>query len=183
MHESLIVKHCSPTLAGIKTGSLFSCQFNCIYELKGRIEEVNSIINLKGVYMCLLRNTYKKALIYVYRLDRLERDFLQEEARDILIENGYCVCDIDACVDRLSNRLSESQGFPHEIGLFLGYPPHDVKAFIKNEGRNFKCVGYWKVYGDESRAQKTFKKYKKCTNIYCKKLSEGLSIQRLTVAV
>lgn len=28
MSEEVIVKYCSPTLAGIKTGSLFSCSYD-----------------------------------------------------------------------------------------------------------------------------------------------------------
>lgn len=183
MHESIIIKHCSPTLAGLKTGSLFSCHFECFKELKEKIKNINNTINLKGVYMRLLRITYKKALIYVYRPDRLMKDILQGQAKEILLKNGYRLCDVDSCLNRLSNKLCESEGFPHEIGLFLGYPPEDVKGFIENNGKNFKCVGHWKVYSDECRAQRIFQKYKKCTNIYCKKLSEGLSIQRLTVAV
>ena len=38
--------------------------------------------------------------------------------------------------------------FPHEIGIFLGYPLADVAGFIRNKGRNCKCIGTWKVYGD-----------------------------------
>ena len=34
MSEELLVMHCSPTLAGIKTGNLFSCSFPNEYEMK-----------------------------------------------------------------------------------------------------------------------------------------------------
>lgn len=183
MNESLIVKHCSPTLARIKTGNLINCCFNCIEELKTQIENVNSVLNLKGVYMRLLRTTFNKALIYVYRPDKLMNDLMDNDVRNLLRENGYFVFDVENCINKLSSRLCECEGFPHEIGLFLGYPLNDVKGFVENNGKNFKLAGYWKVYSDEYKAKEIFKKYKKCTNIYCKKLSEGLSIQRLTVAV
>lgn len=65
-------------------------------------------------------------------------------------------------------RLGESDEFPHEIGLFLGYPVEDVKGFIENKASCAKCVGYWKVYGDEEKAQKLFNQYKKCTGVYKK---------------
>ena len=29
-------------------------------------------------------------------------------------------------------RLADGGKFPHEIGLFLGYPPEDVSGFIEN---------------------------------------------------
>ena len=69
------------------------------------------------------------------------------------------------------------------IGLFLGYPPEDVCGFIENKADACKCVGCWKVYGDEDAAKKLFAKYKKCTDVYCTLFANGRSIERLTVAV
>ena len=57
-----------------------------------------------------------------------------------------------------------------------------VKDFIKNEGRNCKLAGTWKVYHDEQNARKTFCKFKKCTDIYCQMLGKGTPLRRLTVA-
>ena len=82
----------------------------------------------------------------------------------------------------LIRRLCEYEEFPHEIGLFLGYPPEDVYGFIENKADGFKCVGCWKVYGDARAAQKTFARYKKCSDIYAVQYANGRSIERLTVA-
>lgn len=65
----------------------------------------------------------------------------------------------------------------------MGYPPEDVIGFIENKASGCKTAGCWKVYGDEDAAKKIFKKYKKCTDIYCDKYKKGRSIERLTVAV
>ena len=35
----------------------------------------------------------------------------------------------------------ESGEFPHEVGLFLSYPPEDVKGFIDHRANDFKCAG------------------------------------------
>ena len=40
---------------------------------------------------------------------------------------------------------SGEQGFPHEIGVFLGYPVEDVEGYMQNDGKNFLLVGYWKM--------------------------------------
>ena len=45
----------------------------------------------------------------------------------------------------------ESGDFPHEVGLFLSYPPEDVKGFINHRAGGFKCAGLWKVCGDEEK--------------------------------
>ena len=73
--------------------------------------------------------------------------------------------------------------FPHEIGLFLSYPPEDVKGFIENRAANYKLSGLWKVYGDEKKAKELFAKYKKCTDIYCERYEAGCGIAELAVAV
>ena len=57
-------------------------------------------------------------------------------------------------------KLRKDSEFPHEIGLFLGYPAEDVKGFIENKAASSKCSGCWKVYGDEQTAMNLFEEYK-----------------------
>ena len=64
-------------------------------------------------------------------------------------------------VAALRRRLAQSGQFPHEIGLFLGYPPCDVLGFLHDAGRHSKLSGYWQVYGDAQAALALFAKYKK----------------------
>ena len=73
--------------------------------------------------------------------------------------------------------------FPHEVGLFLSYPPQDVRGFIENHAVNYKCAGLWKVYGDEALARRLFDKFRKCTDIYCALWRAGSGIDQLAVAV
>ena len=73
--------------------------------------------------------------------------------------------------------------FPHEIGLFLGYPADDVKGFIENKAACSKCAGCWKVYGDEQTAMSLFAKYRKCTEIYYRKWKSGVAVEQLKVTI
>lgn len=77
----------------------------------------------------------------------------------------------------------ESGEFPHEVRLFLSYPPEDVAGFIANNARRCKCAGLWKVYGDEKRARRMFHAFKACTADYCRHLRSGRSLEELVVAV
>ena len=77
----------------------------------------------------------------------------------------------------------ESGEFPREVGLFLSYPPEDVKGFIDHRASGFKCAGLWKVYGDEEKARSLFAQYKKCTEIYCALWQSGSKLEQLAVAV
>ena len=78
--------------------------------------------------------------------------------------------------DTLWGRLRERDGFPHEIGLFLGYPAEDVYGFLKYGGKNCKYTGCWKVYSDVDRALALFDRYRRCRSALCRRVSNGDSI-------
>ena len=181
MPEDLIVQQCSPTLAGLKTGNLFTCPFRTEAELRSDVADLNRRLAPKGVRVCVLR-VQKRALLYLYRPSSLRRDFGTDEVAALLRKYGYTADDADACVQQLRTRIADAPAFPHEIGLFLGYPAEDVRGFIENRAGGCKCVGTWKVYGDEAAARRRFAQYEKCTRIYQAQFSEGKSIERLTVS-
>lgn len=181
MSDELIVRNCSPTLAGMKTGSMFSCSYSSYKELMDDVRQLNRRLVPKGLRILPLRYTGERALIYVFRPNDLKRDLLDRTAISLLKKRGYQDIRAEPCLCQLMNRFREGGEFPHEVGLFLGYPPEDVCGFIENKACGHKCVGCWKVYGDEDAAKKTFEKYKKCTEVYCSLWAQGKSIERLTV--
>lgn len=182
MSSEKIIFHCAPTLAAIKTGSLFSCSYSSEQEIKSSIRHMNKIFLKKGLRILPLKYEHKRALLYIFRPDFLSRDLEDETANRLLTERGYCCSKPATCIRRLVERLAESNEFPHEIGLFLGYPPEDVDGFIQNNACCYKCVGYWKVYGDEEKAQSLFQQYQKCTETYCALHKKGIPMERLIVA-
>ena len=104
--------------------------------------------------------------MYMYRPKRLKEDLKDKKACEILSECSYRTDNASKCVAKLAKRLRTSVEFPHEIGLFLGYPSEDVDGFIRNKAMCSKCVGTWKVYGDEEEAMRRFKQFKKCLSVY-----------------
>lgn len=183
MSEETIIRNCSPTLAGIKTANLFSYRFESERELTYSLRKFNKILVKKGMRVVPLKIRGGSALIYAYRPSGLRRDLNSVDSRELLKSLGYSPEDPERCIVQLRRRLSDCSEFPHEIGLFLGYPAEDVRGFIDNKAKAYKCVGEWKVYGDVERAEKTFKKYKKCRTVYCELFAHGRSMERLTVAV
>lgn len=181
MPDKVIIDNCSPTLAGIKTGNLFSVDRNEIKDVNKELRELNAILTSKGIRAVPVKQTSKNVLIYLYRPDRLMRDLDAEGAKEILKEKGYNCKSVEEYVVSLINHISHDRSFPHEIGLFLGYPPIDVKGFMENTRAGVKCVGYWKVYGDKEKAEKTFHRYKKCTDLYKTNLALGKPISQLIV--
>ena len=182
MPEELIIKHCSPTLAGIKTGNIITCRETDREENRVFVRHLNSILVPKGLRAMLFsRGEDLSEMIYIYRPEKLKKDLSDETAREILEKTDYPVGNPTYCVIKLLERLRHSSGFPHEIGLFLGYPAEDVKGFIEKGAGCCKCCGYWKVYGNEDEAQKTFEQYRKCTRVYCECWGRHGSIGKLTV--
>ena len=182
MSEDYLVWQAAPTLAGLKTGSLFPCKYESYDKLKEEIRVVNQTLVKKGLRLIPLRRNDKQALLYLYRPERLRADLSAPEATDILRREGYSDLRLERCLQELMRRLQQFGAFPHEIGLFLSYPPEDVRGFIEHRGHESKCDGCWKVYGDAERATKTFQIYKKCTDCYCRQKAMGVPISRLVVA-
>ena len=173
--EETVIKNCSPTMAGLKTGSLFACPAEDRRELNG-------VMVPRGVRLLPVRCRGGCALIYMYRPERLRNDLKDRTARDILRQKRYPAEDPDRCVNELIRRLNVGEEFPHEVGLFLGYPAEDVYGFIHQGARCAKCGGVWKVYGDEEGAKKKFALYRKCTRLYLEAYRRHNSIDRLIVS-
>ena len=181
MSEELVIRCCAPTLASIKTGNLFSCCFASRQEMLSDVRSLNNRLGNKGLRVLPMRYRDGKGLIYVYRPRRLSRDLENGKARRLLEERGYAFANPNRCIVRLIQRLARGEDFPHEIGLFLGYPPEDVEGFICRKDPA-KCVGCWTVYGDEAAARRTFDLYRKCTRVYLNQLAKGKKMERMTVA-
>ena len=184
MSEEILVRQAAPTLAGIKTGSLFPCPCGDKEELLADIRRLNRLLVPKGLCLLPIRFSDGRALLYLYRPQELCRDLQNEQALEILAHAGYgSTAHSGRCVANLIRRFREGGEFPHEVGLFLSYPPEDVKGFIDHRAGDFKCAGLWKVYGDEDKARALFARFKKCTEIYCALFQAGSGIEQLAVAV
>lgn len=183
MLEKLLIHFCSPTLACLKTASLFNCRCLDLAQLREEVNRQNQVLNPKGVYMVILRFYKQRALILVYRKSHLEKTLQDPENQSVLEGYGYDSTQITECLEKLKRRCrSCGSAFPHEIGIFLGYPTEDVVAFIEKKGCGCKCCGFWKVYGDEEKAQKAFQAYEKCISVYDKVYAAGRSVSQLTVS-
>lgn len=183
MFEKYLIDHCAPTLASLKTGSLFNLPLSEADDLFEQTQRWNGELGEKGITLYILRYCDRGALVYVCRNSRLEQELSKPEVRRFLSSYGYRCSEIDSAIARLRERLRADKSFPHEIGIFLGYPLADVKGFIENAGKNAKCTGCWKVYNDECEAIRTFRQYKKCRDVYARLWTQGISVQQLTVAV
>ena len=181
MSNEILIRCCAPTMACLKTGNMFSCAFDSRKQMTEELRKLNQRLRPKGLRILPLRWQDGKALLYLYRPRMLEQDLRDPLARRLLLECGYIYEGVNACLARLIFRLRTEADFPHEIGLFLGYPPADVDGFMHRKGE-CKLCGIWKVYDDVEGALRQFARCRHCTEVYLNCLSRGFSLDRLAVA-
>lgn len=181
MMEETLVRMAAPTLAGIKTGSLFPYYYRNREALGAEMGRLNRLLIPRGLLLVLLRLTERSALLYLFRPADLEKDLTDRTVCELLRCAGYPCSGCGACLHHLLERFQKEEGFPHEIGLFLSYPPEDVKGFLENRD-DYKAACLWKIYGDEDKARRLCAKYEKCTACYCRMWQKGCRLEQLALA-
>lgn len=181
MSDAFLVEHCAPTFAGLKTGNLFRISYADVEAFREELRKLNGILKKKGLRAVPVRMTAEFALVYLYRPDFLKRDLGSEEATRLLKSLGYEPQSVNRSVAFLARMMREKEAFPHEVGLFLGYPPEDVLSFMKSSREGVKCVGCWKVYGDEARARAAFWRFQRCREVFEENVQRGRKLEALIV--
>lgn len=162
---------CAPLIAGIKISNLFIIDNSSIQDA------LYAFKKYKLSYYFLLR-TAKKTTFLLYDRDGLENYLRDESVSELLRQMGYgCNGLMDSLRlfrTRYRQYASENKGFPHELGLFLGYPPEDVAGFIENAGKNAIYTGYWKVYANLPAKLKLFGLYERARETMIMLVAKGL---------
>ena len=135
-----VALQCAPVLKGIK----ISCLISMDARLRPGLPEILMGTDVK--YHCL-SCSQGKCLVLFYRPDELEQYLKKADVSQLAQEYGYKKEPAKKMLERLSQRVKDfsekGMGFPHEIGMFLGYPVADIRGFIENEGRKYLMIGYW----------------------------------------
>ena len=88
MSEELVVEQCSPTMAGLKTGNLFSCPAEDTRPLWQSIRRLHQRLVPCGIRLVPVKSLGDRELIYMYRPEKLRRDLREQGARAILRESA-----------------------------------------------------------------------------------------------
>ena len=122
--------------------------------------------NISLIILCTCK---KRHLVMVYRAKELEEHLRSKEVSDYLREFGYRRDDFISNLIRLHQRMNgfynKMKEFPHEVGVFLGYPICDIKGFLENKGERYLHSGYWKIYGNLEETRKKFLSYDEAREI------------------
>ncbi|MCI8611769.1 MAG: DUF3793 family protein [Clostridiales bacterium] len=158
----MILKHASSTLAGQKAGSLFRIP-RSLWDRKA----LASLLHTTQLVCVPVQVSNQSILVYLYNSQLVKNILSEVDSRSYLMQFGYSEHP-DRALQVLLEKLGKARIFPHEIGLFLGYPLQDVRGYIENKGQNSLYTGYWKVYHDVKAAKQQFAQYDLCRD-FCKR--------------
>ncbi len=184
--EGEIIRQCAPTLAGIKIANLFVYTFASNEDYFRALTHIRRIFSPKDIYLEVLRYDIvsHKALLFVYRSKGLQGVLGKDDVQIFFQQRGFIptTCPLEI-IEEMAGRLHNGQDFPHEIGLLLGYPLDEVKAYIDAPHAPGLCAGCWKAYKDPYRALGYFEKCRCCIRAYLISYYQGKSLEQLTLAV
>lgn len=177
--EEIIASQCAPVLTDVKPSNLLI--------LTGEEEAAYvQSTEIPGISRRCLYQGEQKSTWILYRRDRLEAELVWPQTAGFLKAYGYEKAeeDLEQKLEKLAERYTSyregKQEFPHEMGVFLGYPLGDVKGFIEHQGRNYLCSGYWKVYQNERKAKKTFQLYRSVKEAVLQMLMAGSNLYEIS---
>lgn len=178
--DQMMIRYTAPTLCEIKSGNLFAVK-KSDFSLRKFLSWREKLGHF-GIRLLAVQARCKNILILAYNVCWVRMLLEDSFTRAYLSSKGYSgdeELSPDAFVTELKSRIKNSNSFPHEIGIILGYPIMDVIEFDRNQGKASKYCGYWKSYSNVEGAKKCQCLYKDCSGKCCQMFEEGRSLSQI----
>lgn len=174
---SFLVLETAEVLEGAKPGNLVNitnryrpCGRN-LYSLWKKYG--SGLLRESGLEVRELADRGSSVLLFLYRSDQLRSLLARKSVSVILRKAGYTEpADPEKTLTELESRLS-GDCFPHEIGVFLGYPLKDVIGFMGWARLSYACQGPWKIFGDPSESLRLAEVHRECRCRMSQQLTSG----------
>jgi len=174
--ETQLALQCAPLLTGIKISNILIIE-------RENAKRIVQILHKTCIDSFVLYETEEKVTLLLYHKQELVEYLNQPQIIHFFYSMGYHSSNIKSMVRKLKKRyavyMETKEDFPHELGLLLGYPIEDVSGFIRNQGKNYLCSGYWKVYQDAERKIRLFEQYEQAKEHVVKLILRGLKIAEI----
>lgn len=153
---AFIIERLGPTMLGVKPAELLNVaignpqswdEFKTLFTLHGELQ-LEEIRRING----------RQQVIFYHRTsldDVLSKTQNLEFLQSIDYPTSYSM---DGYLQHVLQKI-QSRVFPHEIGIFLGYPLKDVMGFMGHCSLPYVRTEGWRVYGDEKCSNATHEKY------------------------
>lgn len=171
-----LVLQCAPLISGLKMANLFLMENQNFSQLK-------LLLKNTGISYSVLLKGEEKMFVLLYMELELNKYLREERVKKLLRERGYhsnFLYDILPIFrKKYMNYMIYRTGFPHEMGILLGYPIEDVEGFIVHQGRNYLGIGPWKVYENMSEKEQMFREFDQAKETMIGLLFCGMSMESI----
>lgn len=172
--DKMMIHYCAPTLCEIKAGNMFFIK-NQDYS-ESAFEDWKQSFFGRGFMSFAIPLSESSTAILVCNVCQVRKILADYLVQAYLCQKGYHCSGLFDFVNEFSNRVQKCQGFPHEIGVILGYPVEDVIEFENHQGHDCKYCGQWKSYSNVENARECHCRYNNCCG-FCERLyNEGYSL-------
>lgn len=172
--ERQLAFQCAPVITGVKMSNLLMIQNH-------NINRVETLLGDSDIQLFRLYTADNKTSFLLYRRDRFQQYLQQEEVKRLLVKMGYQSLEESELLTEFQKRYAACRrghmDFPHEMGMFLGYPIEDVLGFIEHKGKNYLYSGYWKVYSNIQEKRRLFKEFEQAKETLIRLLFSGTSME------
>jgi hypothetical protein len=153
---SFLALETAEILEGVKPANLInianhrrSCGRN-LYTLWQRFG--TALLLRSGLRVRQMAQRDNAVLLFIYHEQALAALLARKNVATFLGRAGYAATtDLDSTLAQLQGRIG-SDGFPHEIGVFLGYPLKDVAGFMGLAPLPITGQGLWKIFGPPEKS-------------------------------
>ncbi|MCR5666214.1 MAG: DUF3793 family protein [Eubacterium sp.] len=171
-----LILQCAPLIAQLKVSNLLKIK-------KSEVPNLVRLLKMVGLSYYLLIDDGNRVTFLVFRKEALLSYLSEKWIRGYLQSLGYLDQNLTSMLLRFRERyrahLTSKMDFPHEMGLFLGYPLEDVVGFVRKQGNDFLFSGYWKVYKDVAVKRALFEQYDKAREQMLMLYAQGMTIDKI----
>ncbi|MHB1407046.1 MAG: DUF3793 family protein [Desulfitobacteriaceae bacterium] len=173
-----VTERIGATLAGAKPAEILTFPLN-----KGQIRSADwersraSFLAQRLLGLREIRKANGTEQVFFYHGDALDEALTHQPHLNFLQGQGYPLhYKREDYLDLLIAKL-QGENFPHEIGLFLGYPLKDVLGFMGHPALKLVKTRGWKVYGSERLSDLRYESFQDARNMVLTIMSDILSVR------
>jgi len=157
-----LVESLAPLVWGIKPSVLLNVSLENELEWK---EFERLFTQQKALQIKKIRKLNGRLQVIFYQREILDSVLRQKPIQDFLRTLSYPKqYSLKAYLSLLKHRITSLE-FPHEVGVFLGYPLKDVLSFMGLLPLPYRKTQGWRIYGDESPSNEVYEKYRQARSM------------------
>lgn len=177
----LLAEQCAPVLLGLKQANLVTLTKSRFRDARQAIASCSDELMDYEMSVSIMKESMRCYTVLIYRRESLAQMLENRDIRLFLEKNGYAsTWSLEQCLDELRKRFGcvdhDVRAFPHEVGIFLGYPLRDVVAYMADMNARPVAVGAWKAYSHKEDADRLFAIYRDARASMLARMREGIAL-------